>query len=72
MEVILSQFSLCDFNKKKPTKTTSDIDRCNLSPEDCMIQHKETDVNFPIYHSSPAKEYNVDYVINIKWETSPK
>jgi hypothetical protein len=65
--IVLSQFSLCDFNKK-PVKSTSDEDRCNLTPDECKMQHKSTDTNYAFYHSPPTKPYPSDFVIEIKWD----
>jgi hypothetical protein len=67
-DIVLSHFSLCDFNKKKPVKTTSDEDRCDLAPDECKKRHKSTDNNYLFYHSSPTERYSSDFVINIKWD----
>jgi hypothetical protein len=67
-DIVLSRFSLCGFNKKKPTSSTSDIDRCNLTPDECKKQHKSTDLNYGSYHSLPTEQYTTDFVIEIKWD----
>jgi hypothetical protein len=67
-DILLSQFSLCDFNKKEPTQDTDDCDRCDLTPDECKKQHKSTDYNYDSYHA-PATELNPnDFVVKIRWE----
>ena len=66
--IVLSPFSLCDFNKKKPFNSTSDHDRCDLTPDECQKRHKETDQNYDFYHSSTTSQEQSDVVIKIKWD----
>jgi hypothetical protein len=67
-QIVLSPFSLCDFNKKKRSQSRTDRDRCELTPNECKKQHKSTDTNYPSYHAPPNKQYTSDFVINVKWE----
>jgi hypothetical protein len=67
-DIVLSHFSLCDFNKKKPVKSTTDLDRCDLSPDECKKRHKSTDKHYVFYHSPPTEQYTTDFVIEIKWD----
>lgn len=67
-DIVLSEFSLCDFNKRKPFYSTSGHDCCNLTPDECKKQHKETDHNYDFYHSSPTSQEPSDVVIKVKWD----
>jgi hypothetical protein len=67
-DIVLSGFSLCDFNKKKQFYSTSDLDRCNLTADECKDQHKPTDYNYGPYHCPPTEQSTNDFVIKIKWD----
>jgi hypothetical protein len=67
-DIVLSGFSLCDFGKKKQFYSTSDLDRCNLTADECKDQHKPTDYNYGPYHCPPTEQSTNDFVIKIKWE----
>jgi hypothetical protein len=67
-DIVLSGFSLCDFSKKKQFEAISDLDRCNLTADECKNQHKLTDYNYAPYHSPPTQQSANDFVIKIKWD----
>jgi hypothetical protein len=49
-------------------ESTTAHDRCDLAPDECKKQHKETDKNYAFYHSPPTQQYPSDFVIKIKWD----